>query len=170
MTLDERDITILSAISEHESGSTELLHEATGIPKSTIHYRLQNLAENGVIMNDLLQLSREEIGLDITVISEIWAEFGDGYHEVIGRELSEIEGVNDVYFTMGETDFIVIARLSSRDMVETLINDYQSVDGINRTSSKFAITEMKNEIDITELNNYSIETLLAASDGSNDKE
>ncbi|RQH03562.1 Lrp/AsnC family transcriptional regulator [Natrarchaeobius oligotrophus] len=161
-TLDRRDIDILFAIAETNSFSTETIHEATDIPKSTVHYRIQSLKDEGVVENDLFELDRERIGLAITVISEVWAEYGEGYHEEIGTKLSAIEGVNQVYFTMGDTDFVVIARLTSRDMVERLVEDYESIDEIRRTSSKFAITTIKEDVGVSVLRNYEPETLLAA--------
>ncbi|USZ73483.1 Lrp/AsnC family transcriptional regulator [Natronosalvus halobius] len=157
--LDERDFEILFAIAECETASNEEVHEATGIPKSTVHYRIQSMRENGVIKNDLFELDREGIGLKITVISEVWAEFEEGYHETVGRKLSDIEGVNQVYFTMGDTDFIVISRLTSRDMVERLVSEYESIDEIRRTSSKFAISVIKENVDIGILRDYDEETL-----------
>lgn len=160
--LDERDIKILLAIAEHSSDSTDTIHEQTGIPKSTVHYRIQSLKENGVIENDLFDLDLEKAGLGITVISEIWAEFGEGYHEHIGEQLEEIPGVNQVYFTMGDTDFIVISRLTSRDMVEELVENYEAIDEIRRTSSKFVITTIKTNASIGTLCDYSEESLLAA--------
>ena len=160
--LDERDIKILCAVAEGESLSTEAIHERTGIPKSTVHYRIQSLKDEGVITNDLFDLDLEKVGLGITVISEVWAEFGEGYHERIGQKLAEIEGVNQVYFTMGETDFVVISRLTAREMVERLIEDYESIDGVRRTSSKFVITTLKADTGIGTLRDYSRESLLGA--------
>ncbi|WP_306061289.1 Lrp/AsnC family transcriptional regulator [Natronococcus wangiae] len=159
--LDERDIEILCAIAEHESFSTEDLHEITEIPKSTVHYRIQNMKESGVIKNDLFEIDREKLGLEITIISEVWAEFGEGYHEEIGRKLAEIEGVNEVYFTMGDTDFVVISRLTSRDMVEGLVEEYEAIDEIRRTSSKFAITTIKEDASIGMIRDYEKEMLLS---------
>lgn len=159
-TLDERDIKILFAIADQETDNTKTLHERTGIPKSTVHYRLQNLKDEGIITNDLYELDLEEIGLGLTVISEIWAEFGEGYHERVGEQLADIEGVNQVYFMMGETDFIVIGRLTSRDMVEGLIEDYESIDEITRTSSKFVISTIKAYEGIGMLRNYSQQSFL----------
>ncbi len=43
--MDERDVRLLKAIAELETGSPERLHEATDIPISTIHYRLNNLRD-----------------------------------------------------------------------------------------------------------------------------
>ncbi|WP_255170959.1 Lrp/AsnC family transcriptional regulator [Natrononativus amylolyticus] len=160
--IDERDVEILLAIATEQSPSTETIHEATGIPKSTVHYRLNSLREDGVIANDLFELDLEQVGLEITIISEVWAEFDQGYHDRVGRTLSEIEGVNQVYFTMGDTDFVVIARLSSRDTVVDLVEEYESVDEITRTSSKFVITAIKDQTPIGLLADYEKETLLEA--------
>jgi len=55
--MDERDVRLLKAISDLGTGSPERLHEETGIPVSTIHYRLNNLREDGVIENDLCTTS-----------------------------------------------------------------------------------------------------------------
>jgi len=158
--LDERDVRIFFAIADRETDNTEVLHEQTGIPKSTVHYRLQNLKEEGIITNDLYELDLDEVGLGLTVISEVWAEFGEGYHERVGEQLAEIEGVNQVYFTMGDTDFIVIGRLASRDMVERLVEDYESIDEINRTSSKFVISTSKTSEGIGTLRDYDQESFL----------
>lgn len=161
-SLDERDIKILFAIADRETDNTEIIHEETDIPKSTVHYRLQNLKEEGVITNDLYELDLDEVGLSLTVISEVWAEFDEGYHERVGEQLADVEGINQVYFTMGDTDFVLIGRLTSRDMVEELIEDYESIDEINRTSSKFVISTIKTSEGIGTLRDYDRASFLDA--------
>lgn len=45
---------------------------------------------------------------------------------------------------MGDTDFVVIATIHSRAMVEELISAYESIDAVERTSSSsFVITTVK---------------------------
>lgn len=160
MSLDARDVRILRSIAENESTSPERIHDETEIPKSTVHYRIEKMKERGVIKNDLFEIDLEKAGLGLTVISEVLAEFGEGYQEEVGEALAEIEGVNEVYFTMGDTDFIVISRLPSRDMVETLVEEFEAVDGIQRTSSKFVITSIKAHESVGMLRDYSDETVL----------
>lgn len=161
--MDERDVEILKAIADLGEPSPKVIEEATGIPKSTVHYRLENLREEGVIKDDLFNLDLNAIGLDLTVISEVNAEYEEGYHEEVGRQLSEIEGVNQVYFTMGDTDFIVIANLADRKMVEDLISAYERIEEVKRTSTSFVITTIKNEQ--TPLRDFELETLKDLVDG-----
>lgn len=141
--MDEKDIQILYTALTEKITSPERLAEVTEIPKSTVHYRLENLQEEGVIENDLFDVDLEKLGLSLRVISEVMAEYEKGYHEEVGERLAEIEGVNQVYFTMGDTDFVVVATLSSRDMVEELVAQYEAIDAVTRTSSKFVITTVK---------------------------
>ncbi|MFC6731664.1 MULTISPECIES: Lrp/AsnC family transcriptional regulator [unclassified Haladaptatus] len=155
--MDERDITLLKAIVDLETGSPEKLHEETEIPVSTIHYRLNKLKERGVITNDLYDLDLEELGLGVTVIVEVLTDY-HGPHQDVEEKLLAIEGVTKAYFTMGETDFIVIAQLSDADKVERLITDFESLEEVERTNSTFVISTLRDSN--RALDSYSLETLL----------
>lgn len=155
--MDEKDIAILTAVSKLRTGSPEEISDETSIPKSTVHYRLEKLRNEGIIENDLFDLDLTKVGLNITVISEVSAEYKQGYHDEVGEKLAEIEGVNQIYFTMGDTDFVVIAHLADRGMVEGLIESYERIDEIERTSSKFVIKTIKDEPH--PLNDFELETL-----------
>jgi DNA-binding Lrp family transcriptional regulator len=155
--MDEQDVEILKAVAEVGEPSPKAIEAETGIPKSTVHYRLEKLRENGIIEDELFNLDLEAIGLNLTVITEVMADYEEDYHEEVGEQLSAIPGVNQVYFTMGDTDFIVIAHLSSREMVEELVVAYEGIDAIQRTSTNFAITTIKNER--IPFRNYDLDTL-----------
>jgi DNA-binding Lrp family transcriptional regulator len=154
--MDERDVRLLKAIAELGTGSPEQLHEETGIPVSTIHYRLSNLREEGVIENDRYEIDLDELGLGVTVLIEVHADYEGSYEEFSDRLLS-VEGVTNVYFTMGETDFIVVARLSSSETVERLIADFEQLDGVDRTDSTFVISAIEER---DALQSYNLDTLL----------
>ncbi|WP_226480019.1 Lrp/AsnC family transcriptional regulator [Natrinema amylolyticum] len=156
--MDERNVRILQAIAELGTGSPDEISNHTDIPKSTVHYRLTKLKEDGIVANDLFDVDLEKLGLEITVISEVIAEYDKQYHEEVGEQLAAIEGVNQVYFTMGDTDFIVIAHLSDREMVHRLISDYEAIDEVVRTSSQFVVETVKDEPH--PLNDFELETLV----------
>ncbi|WP_372910952.1 Lrp/AsnC family transcriptional regulator [Salinigranum sp.] len=155
--MDERDITLLKAISDLGTGSPEKLHEETGIPVSTIHYRLNNLREAGVVENDLYDVDLDAFGLGVTVIVEVLASY-DRYEDV-SEQLLDVEGVTQLYFTMGETDFVVVARLPDSDDVERLVRDFESVPEVERTNSTFVIASIRDST--RPLESYSLDTLLA---------
>ncbi|MFA9516301.1 Lrp/AsnC family transcriptional regulator [Halopenitus sp. H-Gu1] len=142
--MDERDVRLLKAIADLGTGSPDRLHEETDIPVSTIHYRLNNLRDAGVIENDIYDIDHEALGLGVTVIVEVLADY-DGPYEEVADDLLAVEGVTQAFFTMGETDFIVIARLSSSDAVERLIGDFEAIPEVERTNSTFVISSLRDE-------------------------
>lgn len=158
--MDEKDIRILCGIASEKTASPDKIGEITDIPKSTVHYRITQLQEQGVIKNDLHEIDLEKFGISLTLISEIWAKFEEGYHQRVGDKIADIEGVNQVYFTMGDTDFMVVAHLTDRDMVQRLVEDYEGIDEIKRTSSKYTISTVKDEANA--LNDFEPETLIDA--------
>ena len=155
--MDERDVRLLKAIADLGTGSPEQLHEETDIPVSTIHYRLNNLRDAGVIENDLYDFDHEELGLGVTVIVEVLADY-DGPYEEFAEQLLTVEGVTQAFFTMGETDFVVIARLSSSDTVERLISDFERIPQVERTNSTFTVATLRDEP--RALSTYDLETLV----------
>jgi len=156
--LDKKDLQVIVALAKTGTGSSEKLAEETGIPKSTVHYRLESLREKGVIKNDVFDIDLEKFGLNLTVISEVNANYDEGYHDEVGRKLVEVEGASQVYFMMGDTDFIVISHLANRKMVEGLVEQFEAIDEVSRTSSKFVIKTLKNEP--RPMSDYDIDTLL----------
>lgn len=156
--MDDQDIEILATMAELSNPSPKKIEEHSDIPKSTVHYRLAQLKEEGIIKNELHEINLKALGLQITVITDVMAQYGEEYHESVGRELAEIEGVNQVYFTMGETDFVTISHLPNREMVEGLIEEFERIDEIQRTNSKFVISTIKNEPN--PLRDYDVESLL----------
>ncbi|WP_435345559.1 Lrp/AsnC family transcriptional regulator [Haloarchaeobius sp. HRN-SO-5] len=155
--MDERDVRLLKAIAELGTGSPDRLHEETGIPVSTIHYRLNNLKEDGIVENDLYDLDLEAFGLGVTVIVEVLADYS-GSHDEVTDGLRGIEGVTQLFATMGETDFIAIARVGDSDMVGDLIRSFEQVPEVERTNSTYVIETLWD--DARGLRSYSLETLL----------
>jgi Lrp/AsnC family transcriptional regulator, leucine-responsive regulatory protein len=155
--MDEKDIQILKTLEELETTSTESVSEATGIPLSTIHYRVNKLREAGVITNDRLDLDLDEFGLGVTILVQVFTKDNQSHSES-GKVIADIEGVTKVFFTMGGTDFIAIARLTDSDSVERLISDFEERDEVARTDSTFVIDR---ELDSQyPLQQYAEETLI----------
>lgn len=156
--MDDRDIRLLKAIADLGTGSPEQLHEETDIPVSTIHYRLNNLAEEGILTNDLYDVDLEAVGLGVTVVVEVLADYSGTYDDV-AEKFRQIEGVTQVYLTMGETDFIVIANLPDADTVERLIRDFENLSEVERTNSTFVISTLKDSQ--RALESYDLDSLLS---------
>jgi DNA-binding Lrp family transcriptional regulator len=157
-SLDEKDVRILHAIGQERTTQSERLGEATAIPPQTVYYRRRKLREEGVLQGDLADVDLESVGLPVTVISDVDAEFDRGYHEEVGQKLADIDGVNQVYFTMGDTDFVVVSHLVSHDNVVDLVEAFESIPEITRTNSTLAVSTIK--AGDSPLVDYDVDTLV----------
>lgn len=158
--MDQRDFDILTAISRLETNNVNKISDETGIPSSTIHFRIKELRKQGIIKNDLFEIDLEKMGLNIRIITEVMTGYDENYQQTVGEKLSAIDGVSQVYFTMGSTDFITIATLPTQDDVNRLINDYASISEVTKTNSHFVIQVIKDNN--SSLENYDLEKLANA--------
>lgn len=158
LSMDERDYKIISNIADLGTGNIDELHKETKIPPSTIHYRIDKLKKDGIFTNDLFDLNIYKAGFKITIVSEVDVDFRKGHQDDVGNSLSQIEGVTQVYFTMGETDFVVIAHLPDQESIERLVDDYKSIEEVNRTNSKYVVKNYKQTMN--PISSYDLDTIL----------
>jgi DNA-binding Lrp family transcriptional regulator len=148
--LDETDLSILERVEDDFDVSLETLAEELDLSKSAVHYRLNKLKDSGVIQGITADVDPLAFGLELVAITDVSVTHEAGYSEELGTELLSIDGVEQVYYTMGDVDFVVISRIQSRDQLNDLINRIVAVDGVNETSSKFVMEEFGNDGSVTE--------------------
>lgn len=142
---DEQDLNLLRHIEKDFDDNLEELAEKFDLSKSAIHYRLDKHRENGVIKRSRAELEPSAFGLDRMMISEVYVTHETGYSSDIGEQLRQIPGVTQVYYTLGDVDFIVISRSQDRDQMNQILNHIISIDGVNETSSRFVIQEIETD-------------------------
>lgn len=140
--LDETDIALLSAVERDFDVSLETLAAELGLSKSAVHYRLSKLKDNGVISGISATIDPLVLGVSMVMIIEVSVTHERGYADEIGTRLTQIGGVQHVYYTMGDVDFIVIARVATREQMNNLLDDLVAVDGVDETTSHFVMKEL----------------------------
>ncbi len=142
---DDVDLRILERLeSDHDLNLSDLSEEI-GLSKSAIHYRLNNLKEDGVITSISADLDPERFGLEMMVFTEVYVTHESGYATDTGEKIANVTGVHDVYYTMGDVDFIVTFRAQNRDQINETIDELIEIDGVNETSSTFVMDEIKSD-------------------------
>lgn len=140
---DETDMKLLRRIEEDFDVTLDVLSDDLGLSKSAIHYRLNKLREQGVLTGVTADLDPVLLGLDMVAITEVSVTHEQGYSENIGAELTKIDGVEQVYYTMGDVDFVVISRVWDRTRMHDVIERMVAIEGVNETSSRFVMDEVK---------------------------
>lgn len=143
VNLDETDLAILENVEQNSDINLGELSDTLELSKSAIHYRLKKLKDSKVITSVSANIDPRALGLDLLIITEVSVAHASGYAEDIGDSLSDIDGVYQVYYTLGDTDFIVHSRVQNRSQMNELIDNIIGIDGVNETSSTFVMQEIK---------------------------
>ena len=143
--LDEQDLLLLERVEADFDASLEELADELELSKSAVHYRLKKLRESGVVRGVTADVDPLALGLSMMMITEISVAHESGYAEDIGTDLTELDGVSEVYYTMGDVDFVVVSRVQDREQMNVLIDAIVSIDGVNETSSRFVMKELKTD-------------------------
>ena len=139
--LDETDLKILERVEADFDVNLKTLAEDLDISKSAVHYRLKKLKESGVIEGVTADVNPLALGLEMAAITEVSVSHEAGYSETTGEQLRALRGVEQVYYTMGDVDFVVISRVQSREQMNELIERIVAIDGVKETSSTFVMRE-----------------------------
>jgi DNA-binding Lrp family transcriptional regulator len=145
---DEVDLALLESIESDFDVSLETLADELGLSKSAVHYRVNKLKDNGVITGVTADIDPEPFGLEMVAITEVSVTHEEGYSEDIGEQLAEIPGVEQVYYTMGDVDFVTITRVQNRDQMNDVIESMVAIDGVNETSSRFVMNEIESDASV----------------------
>ncbi len=136
LQFDDLDIAILRELQIDCRISLHEIADKVKAPTSTVHYRVKRLEKDGVIDGYYARINPEKLELDYLTIIEIRANYGPGYHDRIGKELSEIPGVWAVYFILGDTDFLVLTRSKDKTEYLKLLDTLMATKGVERTSTR----------------------------------
>jgi len=144
--LDEIDVGILKILQEDCRISLEQIAEKLGAPKSTIHYRIKRLEEEGVIEGYYAKVNLEKLGKNYLTVTFVRAKYGPGYHEKVGQRLSEIPGVWGIYFIFGENDFVILTRSKDREDYMRKLEKIMDMPEIERTNTQIVAKVIKEDV------------------------
>ena len=159
--LDETDLEILQQIEDDFDVSLETVAQELGLSKSAVHYRIKKLKEKGIIRGVTADVDPFALGLEMVAITDVSVAHHEGYSENIGEEIAAIAGVEQVYYTMGDVDFVAVSRVQPRTQLNDLVERIVAIDGVNETSSKFVLEEFHDTRNVsTNLTQSGRETIL----------
>ncbi len=133
--MDDKDSRILDELSRNSRQSTALISRSTGIPRVTVHDRLDKLKKNGVIKRFTVELDYAKLGLPVTALALVTYDRSANLdqHEV-ARKIVGLSGVYEVQIISGQWDFLVKIRAASiNDVGMLIIDNIRKLEGVNQT-------------------------------------
>lgn len=145
VTLDEVDFQILRRLDEDGDVDVDELSEELGVSNSTIYYRMEDYRKKGIVEREVAQLDPQKLGLGLTAITEINADYdGPGYEEVAGK-LAGLSGVHRVFFMLGEMSFYVISLVRDHEHLQRLMEEVIQTEGVENSTTNIVLRTFKDE-------------------------
>jgi DNA-binding Lrp family transcriptional regulator len=148
VSLDKNDKIILKMLQEDCNISLKKIGEKTGLSSSTVHYRVNRLIEEGVITGFKACVNPLKVGKEILAISLITGRYGPDYSKKIGERISKISGVWATYFLLGNIDFAVLLRASSREELKDIVDAFIRIDEVERSNTYLILDRIKEDITV----------------------
>jgi DNA-binding Lrp family transcriptional regulator len=144
--LDKTDKDILKIMLNRKTNSLTEIGSIIGLTKSAVEKRVKKMRTEKLIEGFIPQLNRGKLPQHITAFSLIRAKYGPKYADTVGIELSKIPGVCGVYFILGDNDFIVILKAKDIDGLNEIVNQFSSIDNIERSNTFISMSTQFEDI------------------------
>lgn len=143
--LDKHDRVILQILQENSNTSLKEIAEKTGLSSSTIHYRINRLIKEKIIVTFTAQVDPIKVGKDILAVSLVNGKYGSDVSKKLGDKLGRIPGVWAVYYLLGNIDFAVLLRASTREELKNIIDAIMRIDEVEKSNTYLVLERIKED-------------------------
>jgi len=143
--LDEKDTSILSALTEDSRKTTKAIAKELEIPRATVHDRIMKMEQKGVIRKYTAVPDYSQLGLGVAafILVQFEAEKGLSQRDT-AEDIASIPGIYEVHMISGEYDMILKVRGASMEEIGKLVIDrLREVKGVARTLTCAVFTTVK---------------------------
>jgi len=159
IALDDVDFQILRHLDEDGDIDVEELSEELEVSQSTIYYRMEKYRDKDILRGEIAQLDPQKLGLGLTAITEINADYSGPGYEKVAERIADLSGVQRVFFMLGEMSFYVLSRVRDHEHLQKLMEEIIQTEGIENSTTNIVLRTFKDEDRL--LVNYDEEDLKA---------
>lgn len=142
MKIDELDKEILGVLQSNSRLSLRKIAQLLEVSPSTVSERVERLIKSGIIKRFTVQIDPEELGLHCSLLVLLKVAPGDDIDRV-GKDLTKIREVCNIYRVTGEFDFMLLTRASDRTKATQILNKISGVNGITAVDSSWILNTVK---------------------------
>ncbi len=145
--LDSIDVRLLEELSRNSRENIASLSKKLGIPRTTVHYRIRKLIDEGVIEKFTIKPDYKKLKLGTTafILARYDPESGVSQREVAER-VAALEGVYEVHIIAGEWDLLIKVRAATAEDVGRIVVDrMRDIKGIGQTVTMVSFVTVKED-------------------------
>jgi len=147
-SLDATDLRLLKELKENARENIASLSKKLGIPRTTVHYRIKKLVEEGVIEKFTVKPDYKKLNLGTTafILARYEPDSGLSQREVAER-IAALDGVYEVHIIAGEWDLLIKVRAPSSEEVGKIVVDrLREIKGVGQTVTMVSFVTVKEEL------------------------
>lgn len=139
-TFDDIDLQILEILQEKARIPNAEVARQVGMAPSAVLERIRKLEQQGVIQGYEVQLNPAHFGQG--VIAFVQLQVGGAID--IGRQLAAVSGVQEVFQTSGDCNYLVKLRVTSpAELGRCLRTEFAAIEGIRQIDSRIVLDTIK---------------------------
>ncbi|WP_457754164.1 Lrp/AsnC family transcriptional regulator [Thermococcus sp.] len=146
--LDKIDLRLLEELKKNARENIAALSKKLGIPRTTVHYRIKKLVEEGIIEKFTIKPNYKKLNLGTTafILARYDPDSGLTQREVAER-VATINGVYEVHIIAGEWDLLIKVRAASaEDIGKIVIDKLREIKGIDQTVTMVSFVTVKEDV------------------------
>lgn len=147
-SLDATDIRLLRELKENARENIASLSKKLGIPRTTVHYRIKKLVDEGIIEKFTVKPNYKKLDLGTTafILARYDPDSGLTQREVAER-VAALEGVYEVHIVAGEWDLLIKVRAPNAEEIGKIVMDrLREIKGIDQTVTMVSFVTVKEEV------------------------
>ena len=146
--LDATDMRLLRELKENARENIASLSKKLGIPRTTVHYRIKKLVDEGIIEKFTVKPNYKKLNLGTTafILARYDPDSGLTQREVADR-VAALEGVYEVHIVAGEWDLLIKVRAPNAEEVGKIVVDrLREIKGVGQTVTMVSFVTVKEEV------------------------
>ncbi len=147
-SLDGTDMRLLRELKENARENIASLSKKLGIPRTTVHYRIRKLVDEGIIEKFTVKPNYKKLNLGTTafILARYDPDSGLNQREVAQR-IAALDGVYEVHIIAGEWDLLIKVRApSSEEVGQIVVDKLREIRGIGQTVTMVSFVTVKEEL------------------------
>ncbi|AMM53254.1 Lrp/AsnC family transcriptional regulator [Pyrococcus kukulkanii] len=146
--LDRVDRRLLEELKNNARENIATLSKKLGIPRTTVHYRIKRLVEEGIIERFTIKPNYKKLNLGTTAFILIRYDPDSGLTQrEVAEQIAKIPGVYEVHIIAGEWDLLLKVRASNAEEVGKIVIDrLREIKGVGQTVTMVSFVTVKEEI------------------------
>ncbi|AEH24999.1 Lrp/AsnC family transcriptional regulator [Pyrococcus yayanosii] len=146
--LDEIDKRLLEELKRNARENIASLSKKLGIPRTTVHYRIKRLIEEGIIERFTIKPNYKKLNLGTTAFILVRYDPDSGLTQrEVAEQIAKIPGVYEVHIIAGEWDLLIKVRApSAEDIGKIVIDKLREIKGVGQTVTMVSFVTVKEEL------------------------